>query len=497
MRVPQDDLAELRDRVLAVATSAFDILVDLKAKGTEFKKRHNYPFFDEANAATYRAVTWSSGEKSPTHYKIVFGDEGGYDTLVPYTSIPGVEEYVSFVEALPDLRDFLWPARLRDVFKKTFLTIAAMDLPLEIIERHIHMRGWEIDPDALETYYSEMSAWWLCETLPVKLMVPVLGVAFETDSLEFGEGVELRRLTDAEQLARWPGARLNQHRGLVEMATHALLVSGWNLTVPDYPGSMAIGEPPENVAAVERFFAALAAVTDAPSGYIQILTVPDGWAPGYTADLPSLEVTSLINDRYSTRLEPAGEPLDVIDSARLTELANSYAAQASNKPAQLAAERLVSAERRASEADRIVDLCIGLEALLSDPKGETTYKIAVRGSVLLAHCGIPNAFEFYRALKRIYGFRSAIVHGSSDSSKDSVTICGVLYRSEDIARVVLRRLLRARVLEPALTPEQIDNTVLALAIDGLAATVAASLAESAQGAGKSDDWLSALPHASP
>jgi hypothetical protein len=71
---------------------------------------------------------------------------------------------------------------------------------------------------------------------------------------------------------------------------------------------------------------------------------------------------------------------------------------------------VLSAERRAAEADRVVDLCIGLEALLSDPKGETTYKIAVRGSAFLAHTGVTNASEFYRALKRVYGFRSAIVH---------------------------------------------------------------------------------------
>lgn len=497
MRVPEDHLADLHDKALAVANSVFDILLELKSKDTEFKKRHNYPSFDEDSAGTYRSAAWSDGKTSPARYQSIFGDEGGYDTLVPYTSIPGASDFVAFVESLPDLREFLWPARLRDgIFKETFLTMAAMDLPLEIVQRHIHSNGWDLDANALETYYDEMSAWWLHETLPVQLMIPILAVDFDTDAMELDEGVELRRLTDAEQLARWPGARLDRHKGLVEMATHALFVSGWNLACPDYPGSMFTAEPPENVEQAEQFFRALATVTDAPSGYVQVVTVPDGWARGYTADLPPLEVTSLINDRCSSRLKPNSEPLDAIAGLRLTRLRDAYHAQSSQKPVHVAAERLLMAERRATEADRVVDLCIGLEALLSDPKGETTYKIAVRGSAFLAHTGITNASEFYRALKRIYGYRSAIVHGSSGASKDTVSVGGIAYRSEDIARMVLRRLLSARVSEPTLTPEQIDNTLLTRAIDGLAANGAAEHADAVEGGMPTSDWLGPLPPAS-
>jgi hypothetical protein len=494
VRVPEDRLDDLHDKALAVAGSVFDILLDLRSKETEFKKRHHYPSFDEESAGTYRSASWSDGKGSPVRYQSVFGDEGDYDTLIPYTSIPGAGDLVSFVDSLPALQEFLWPERLREgIFKETFLTIAALDLPLEIVQRHIHTIGWELDKDALEAYYIEMSAWWLHETLPVKLMIPILAVDFNTDAMVLDDGVELRRLTDAEQLARWPGARLDRHKGLVEMATHALFVSGWSLNCPDYPGSMFTSEPPESVVQAEQFFQALAAVTDAPSGYVQIVSVPEGWARGYTADLPPLEVTSLVDGRCSSRLEPSDEPLDVIDGVRLAKLGDAYLAQASLKQVRIAAERLLMAERRTTEADRIVDLCIGLEGLLGDPKGETTYKIALRGSAFLAHTGITNASEFYRALKRIYGFRSAIVHGSADMSKDTVTISGVVYRSEDIARMVLRRLLSARVSQPTLTPEQIDNTLLTLAIDGLASNVAAERAD-AGGALPNSDWLGSLPH---
>lgn len=492
MRVPDEHLEELHDKVMAVATSALDILRELQSKNTEFKKRHSYPSFDEDSDGTYRPVSRSEGKKSPLRYQNVFGDEGEYDTLVPYSSIPGAVDFVAFVEAQPDLREFLWPTSMRDgVFKETFLTSAALDLPLEIVQRHIHTRGWEVDRDALETFYAEMSAWWLHETLPVKLLIPVLAVDFDTDLLGLEEGVELRRLTDPEQLARCPGARLDRHSGLVEMATHALVVSGWTLTSPDYFGSMFRTKPPENIDKAEQFFRALAAVTDAPSGYVQAVTVPEGWASGYIADLPPFEVTSLINDRYSTRLTPNSEPLEFIDKVRLTKLQAAYLAQSSQKTVRVAAGRLLSAERRTSEADRIVDLCIGLEALLSDAKGETTYKIAVRGSVFLAYTGVSNASEFYRALKRIYGFRSAVVHGSSGPSKDTVSIGEVCYRSEDIARVVLRRLLLARVSDPTLTPDHVDTTLLTMAIDGLAAKVA----EAPEKGLAIDDLLTSLPPA--
>jgi hypothetical protein len=346
--------------------------------------------------------------------------------------------------------------------------MSVSDLPLEVVDRHINLVGWTLNLEAASAIYRELEAWWLEPTLQVELVVPILGVDFCQDDVSFNGGIRLVRLTPGEQLSRWPGKRLEGQESFVAMATHALVIPGWTMTNEDVLRWLAPSDPPEHVPEAERFLESLAIVCDQPSGYVQVLIRPLGWAPGYVADLPVLLTGGLVPDKRSSRLKKAREPLATLRDSEIDELRNVFAATSAADEVALAAARLLSAERRSDAADRIVDLCVGLEALLSDSQGETTYKIAIRAAAMLARAGVAEPSSFIRPMKTVYAHRSAVVHGRGSDKTSIVTISGKDVSTEGLARYVLRRLLSVRTSDPSLTPDAIDRTLLGEALDQFA-----------------------------
>jgi len=89
----------------------------------------------------------------------------------------------------------------------------------------------------------------------------------------------------------------------------------------------------------------------------------------------------------------------------------------------LACKRLNTAYLRRIEDDAILDIAIGLEALLAnDSKGEITYRLAIRLASLtkVENFETYNAKEVFDICKKIYEYRSAVIHGSHDVQKKRV-----------------------------------------------------------------------------
>jgi hypothetical protein len=121
---------------------------------------------------------------------------------------------------------------------------------------------------------------------------------------------------------------------------------------------------------------------------------------------------------------------------------------------------------RAEEEDIIVDLIIALEMLLSDnEKREITHKLALRISSLLSHYQPDkyDAFTVFSNVKKIYSYRSSIVHGSHKTKQkkeiqiaDNTTVPIV-----NLANDYLRSILSILILEPKyLEPIMIDKLLL-------------------------------------
>jgi hypothetical protein len=124
------------------------------------------------------------------------------------------------------------------------------------------------------------------------------------------------------------------------------------------------------------------------------------------------------------------------------------------KSLRLASRRLSSAALRVDEDDAVLDLCIALEAALGDQqRSEMTYKLGVRAAAVL---GLEDPQQetpttILQRVKRLYDWRSAIVHGA-DAAKARLKFAGedVQMGGLEIATSLVRRVLRQLVQHPAL-----------------------------------------------
>ena len=472
MRVSEDVRDDLRRLALAMAKDAIEKVVELRDNGYEFRQRTSYPKFNEEGPQTYRTATWSSSTGSPTRYSAVFGKSRAWDTEIAYGELDGFEELLSLVRRSPALLQYLAPDRLSEDQREHILHFHVADLPIEMAERHIHTVGWELEESKLLDFYLELEHWWLSETLVADLLVPIVGISFAEDAIELGDGCSVTSLSEKENLARWPGQTGHDLESVLGMTTHALVVPSFTFANESALAWLRKPDPPKTVPQVDRFFEALAITTEAPSGYAHVVYRPVGWSLGYTADLPVFIGTPVF-DRVSLRLDrQLREPGDQLDAGSVAQLVGAYdVLRSSSGSVPLAAHRLISADFRQSDADRIVDLCTGIEALAGGATpGETTYKISIRTAAVLAHRGSEFASEFVAAMKRVYGHRSAVVHGRSGSSPPKpVSIGGRTHTPDSVARFVLRQLLLDRLDSPSEPAEAIDERVIGPALDAWSA----------------------------
>lgn len=441
--------------------AAFGHLRRLEGEGYGFLTYSNFPEFEEDAGGPFRRVTQTS--TGPPRYQGSFALERQYKAPVAYDELDGFGDLVAYVRTLPAVVDFLFPPRFGAVDER-FLTVQVASLPLAIVDRHIHLCGWDLDEGLLLSLYVQMEIWWLYhDRLPADLVVPILAVSFTADRLELGEGRYIERLDDLTQLARWPStSRAQEHAPALRACTHALVIPGITLTSDEALSPWL--SPVDNVYPVldvERLFQALAVTADTHSGYAQFVFRPQGWANGFQAHLPVVTPGPLVN-RYAQGLTTGlSEPSQTLDAKQETLLVQRYSALGSASQAtQLACTRLLGATRREDQHDRIVDLCIAMEALVGDNSpGDTTYKLRLRTAALLSHeLAAEVVFDW---MNTVYGFRSAVVHGTGRAEKKSLMKLGDQTVSSDGIAEFFLRLMLARVLEkPELTASALDEVIL-------------------------------------
>lgn len=244
--------------------------------------------------------------------------------------------------------------------------------------------------------------------------------------------MELDGAAELFQLARSRERRflLSTNECVVGVATHAIVFHGWCIKNDSHWIRSNTLSSAENfrdvIERLDHFLAALRAVSDVQTGYCQLLIRPDGWCDEGTAYLPQVEVIPM--RAYPDHFEHYGwlHTPPVLDAESCSEAGKLCTALTTLSKNQLlvASRRLNLAMLRSSEQDSIMDVAIGLETLLVEDgaKGEINHKLAMR---LAALCKM-RPFEDYRPAevfglcKKLYGFRSAVAHGSQDMSKKRV-----------------------------------------------------------------------------
>ena len=205
-------------------------------------------------------------------------------------------------------------------------------------------------------------------------------------------------------------------------ASHALVLKKWTVDNEQYNTRESIlyeiNSYNSIIEIIENFFSVFRVTTGVFSGFSQIVAKAIDWEDRTKGDLFHVNVVSTRRypdffDNYGWLNKP---PLvkedDIIKVSTYFEKIGNLKANR----IKLALSRLNTSYLRSREEDTILDITIALETILThDSQSEITYRLSSRVAAL---CMVKpfkdySVFQVFEFCKKIYSFRSAVVHGDS------------------------------------------------------------------------------------
>jgi uncharacterized protein YutE (UPF0331/DUF86 family) len=418
----------------------------------------------------------SSPLGGPTEYINSFRS-WGRERLINEDELESFGQLVTFVREHSKLHERFITDNWGDHEKSRDIELDAIIVKTKIeesIERYIHTNNsFEYNESQAISAIKPILSHVFDEELAIDIVVPLLFVDCEVENYEISERVYVQRLTDEYHLSRYNlgSYSVSAHKSVISSATHALIFEGWIVSnqkrIIDSSVLSTIEAYPLDL--IGKFFGALRISTDIATGYGQVFSVARGWSADCKANLPYVLGTTVRsypswfeNFYWNTEHVPKLSREEIENIGRIYEkLIN-----AKENSIGLAIKRLNRCLVRDSEEDSVLDATIALEALLSDEGNqEMTHKLAMRVGAISK---LSNGFEkspqqAFDDIKRIYSYRSAIVHGSSSlDKKRTIKIAenkNVLTHS--LAVEYLRMLLKVLLDNPCYRdPKRIDSDLL-------------------------------------
>jgi hypothetical protein len=390
----------------------------------------------------------------------------------------------SFPEFLA-LKDFLLK---NDKFKSRFLITTLNDenlfdsliehtikrLPVQFLERYFLLNTSKVEDEALlKDIYLEFENYIYPDYLNFDISVPILFLNFDVEEFSIGENIIIRKISEKYQKARFDVRSYSPAilDTVISSATHELVLKNYHLKHENftfYTHSPLDYESAYPIDKFELFFNSIKIIRNENSGFAQILVYPHNWSDFFKMDLPRLKGISLKKyPNYFDNFYWNKESLPQITESDLKEIALVYndLLKNENNKIQISNRRLRYSYLRDNEEDSILDIIIALETLLSDnEKSELTYKLSIRISKLLSHFNENyNSVEIFSFMKKIYDYRSAVVHGSNKiESKKEIKINNTQpIKTISLANEYLREVIKILIQYPIyLDPKEIDNLVL-------------------------------------
>lgn len=279
------------------------------------------------------------------------------------------------------------------------------------VDRMIHMSGdTDFSPEVLDVIFNEWHQATVAEHLPIEILAPLGFLTFEADSIQITEDLTIRRMSDAEQRARYHPALAAPAMA----ATHAICLRGW--MYPSQPLRRWFQPPPEffDIATdhIDLLCAALRVACDAPIGYAQIAMLHLGWADYWTADLLPMHEFEVRSYAKEFRYRFIFDEPSLIPDAVCRSAVPMYLAFEKQPRMGFAARRLNRAHLRERNDDAVADLAIGLESLLAPENApEISYRVRMRFGTLARLTSATSPAEAAKRAQRLYDMRSRIVHG--------------------------------------------------------------------------------------
>ena len=466
----QDD--ELFRRVWRVVVSAREHIRRLQEGKRYLGSHFNFPVLRQFDSGVPR-IQFQSSDEAPPDYSGPFGLAATKWTAVGYDELDGFEDLLVYILGHDVMRQRvpLVPIDPESEEAQRFARISVALVALDPFDHAWHVAGEDFTEEDFRQVWQPVEARLLTERLPVEIWVPIALTNFESEGLDLTPAVRLEPIPEDLQLARVPrqvhGAAVSD--SVVGGATHAVVLAGY--TVPGGKDYQRYSHKPSfyPVDEVDLLFEALRLAADIDTGYAQVFLRPVGWVIGYTAHLADVDRGAFFR-RYPAHFDDWGwlrQPPTVsgeqVDAWRRL-LAGLHA---SPKPLRLGSRRLSMAMLRDDEADAVVDVCIGLESALGDASPtEMTHKLALRVAAALCAAEGGDAAEAARVftqVKRLYSWRSKIVHGVGDANKARTKLEETA--NETAGRTVATTLLRRGLVallqhEPPLHGDLIDQRLI-------------------------------------
>ncbi len=265
--------------------------------------------------------------------------------------------------------------------------------------------------------------------LLVDIVIPILILDFDITNLyTLDDFVHIEKMSEKLHLTRAPifDSTISINKDLSSASTHAIVFSNWEFQNQTYRSRNLSTSSLDSLAPIipqiNHFFSALRIVTGHKTGYAQIITRPVKWCDNWSANIEEYPSTTI--RAYGEAMEQNWYPIDraIVTEDQVKEIIRVFKGLVGSKSNRLnvASNRLNAAYLRKEETDSIIDICVGLEALfVGNDRGEITHKLASRiGALWSRNPGINlSPFEAFNAVKKIYDYRSVVVHGSKKVSK--------------------------------------------------------------------------------
>jgi Apea-like HEPN len=453
---------EFESHILAAVQGVKRLVLDPDVKLGYVSKRDvpAYKANDQGWPSISRNYSGSSSE-GPMDWNSLFAHKKGTGIAkFDPTDVVELEQAIDFILEDADLRSKIsgFGVALEDA--NASRTLGALDV-IRVVTT-IAERSEATGQDARDVYIEHERAL-LATTLQADVLVPITLVRLDLDApLHLGEEVWLERLDEPTHRARAVDIHNGVNAFLVSAATHAVVLR--NRAFDNSRGPLVrrvlLDASPPFGAEINEAFQALEIATDQRLGYVQVALRPHDWAYSWLGDLPPIESTTTLS-RLPRELADHGwnrEPRTIGRDA-LAEAPRIFSSlRSTHGRGKLAARRLFQSSLRSIDEDTLLDACIGIEALLGEGRDELTHRMGLRASVALAPQMDPALA--YDILKKVYGHRSKIVHGT-EPKNSVINIRGDEWSAKSVAVWFLRLLLQSHLSHtPPWTPTDLDERLL-------------------------------------
>lgn len=390
---------------------------------------------------------------------------------------------IEYVSSYPELQKLI-------IQEKDNLQYKLKRIVVDIVERYMFVTKATADvpkdlDNALQPFVEEKVRRYVEDKLQISVYIPICLATFEDEQIELSEGVKIIRMSDEMQKSRqysYAYESINED-WVSACATHAIKLSNYYFK---NDGELSINSATQNCYAyplqtIDNIIAAIRIVTGYSIGYEQILSMPEGWIDSFYADLIPLygAKAHFVNPKELEKMWMR-LPVSKVSHEQTNRIQQVYqniikCEEDKNKQNLLfAIKRFNRCMLRNEVDDMATDATIGLEALLAGgTKGEITFTISSRIPVVFSYL-INERFTPANSrgiMKKIYGYRSKIVHGGNLKEKEKyVEINNEKYKTCDVAVDFLRYALlfmteHQEYLDAAKLDEYIDGILSPKAIN--------------------------------